>query len=57
MARYKDNTLVCALTASELLVHRSMLSEASIQKETVDRLFSAIDIDSNPVLFFFEVVL
>lgn len=57
MARYKDNTLVCALTASELLAHRSMLSEATIQKETVDSLFSVIDIDSNPVLFFFEVVL
>lgn len=53
IARIGDNTMVCPLTASELILVRGALKE----DEDLKRLYSNLSIDSNPVLFFYDVEL
>ena len=56
LARYGDRTMVCALPVSEVLACRGILSGPSVNAEEIKKLYSTINVDSNPVLFFYEVV-
>lgn len=54
-ARYNDNTLVCVMTASELMLIKGVLMLTAQDNKDVMDLYSSVDLDSNPVLFFFDV--
>lgn len=59
LARFGDNTMVCAISASDVYSSRNVLANRNApndQKEKINALFQNIALDSNPVLFFFEVV-
>ena len=55
MARFEDNTLVCALSISEAFMCRSALASITPQDKEINNYFSNTTIDSNPILFFFDV--
>jgi len=57
MARFGQNTLVCALPVSEALLCKGVLTATSPQNEEINRFFSSVTADSNPILFFFDIVL
>ena len=56
LARYGDKTMVCALPVSEALYCKNILMQTSPDDKNVTELFSSISVDSNPILFFFDVV-
>ena len=55
IARYNENTLVCVLTASEVMLTKGVLMMTAKDNKDVKALYSSVDPDSNPVLFFFDV--
>lgn len=57
IARFEDNTMVCALSVSEAYMCRSALASISPKNMEINNYFSNTTIDSNPILFFFNVKL
>lgn len=53
IARYGDNTIVCAISITELFVSRGSMDK----DDELEQLCSKVTTDSNPVLFFYDVVL
>ncbi len=55
IARYSDNTLVCAVKSSQMNWFKGTLNDALQDSEMLQNLYSDISNDSNPVLFFYQI--
>lgn len=55
IARFSDNTLVCSVNASQVLLFKDMLFEQSGNIQEVVQLYDNLTIDDNPILFFFDL--
>jgi hypothetical protein len=54
--RYKDNIMVCALSAAEVCYCLMAIIPQTPENNSVKALFPGINIDTNPILFFYELV-
>ncbi len=56
ITRYSDNTLVCCVNASQVMIFKDNLFEKSGATEELNLLYMDLSADSNPILFFYEVI-
>ena len=56
IARYSDNTLVCSVNASQVMLFKDYLLENSGDSKELKQLYDDLSVDSNPVLFFFDLI-
>lgn len=56
IARYSDNTLVCSVNASQVMLFKDYLLENSGDSAELKQLYDDLSVDSNPVLFFFDLI-
>ena len=56
ITRYSDNTLVCCANASQVMKYKDNLFEKSGATDELSLLYKDLSADSNPILFFYEVI-
>lgn len=54
-ARCGDNTLVESVSATNICMTRDYYEKEGIHSEQLDQLFEGMTVDSNPVLFFYDI--
>lgn len=54
-ARYGENTLVEAVSATNICMAKEYYEKKGIHSEKLDELFEGMSVDSNPVLFFYDI--
>lgn len=55
IARYGDRTLVEPVSATNICMAKEYYEKKGIHSEKLDELFEGMSVDSNPVLFFYDI--